>query len=188
MSRDAIQEILRESAETTLAAAGLTDEIAQFAEWMQQTYRQGGKVILFGNGGSACDAAHVAGELVGRFLRERRSLPAIALLEPAVVTAIGNDYGFEAVFSRQVEGWTAPNDLAVGFTTSGKSPNVLAGLSAAKRKGARTVALTGAAGTDRGDVADRVLAVPSRVTARVQECHMTIAHIVCELVERALEE
>jgi D-sedoheptulose 7-phosphate isomerase len=171
-----------------LAVVGLSDKIATFAEWMRETYRRGGKVILFGNGGSACDAAHVAGELVGRFQRERRSLPAIALTDPAILSAIGNDYGFEAVFARQVEAWAAPGDLAVGISTSGKSPNVLAGLAAAKRKGARTVALAGAAGVQRSDIADLVLAVPSRVTPRVQECHMTIAHIVCELVERDLEE
>ena len=186
---DAIRQMLQESAETKLAAKGLADKIAVFAEWMKETYLHGGKVILFGNGGSLCDAAHIAGELVGRFKLQRRGLPAIALADPAILTAVGNDYDFSAVFTRQVEAWATPGDLAVGISTSGKSPNVLAALLAARQRGARTVALTGAAGESiMAEAADLVLAAPSSNTPRIQECHITIGHIVCELVEQHLEK
>ncbi len=188
ITSDAIRQMLQESAETKLAAKGLADKIAAFAEWMRETYLHGGKVILFGNGGSLCDAAHIAGELVGRFKLQRRGLPAIALADPAILTAVGNDYDFSAVFARQVEAWATPGDLVVGISTSGKSPNVLAALLAARQRGARTVALTGTDGeSTMAEAADLVLAAPSSNTSRIQECHITIGHIVCEIVEQSLE-
>jgi D-sedoheptulose 7-phosphate isomerase len=184
---DQIREMLDESAQTKLAAKALADDIATLAEWMSETYRRDGKVILFGNGGSLCDAAHIAGELVGRYKRERRSLPAIALAEPAILTALGNDYDYSIVFARQVEAWAKAGDLAIGISTSGKSPNVLAALRVARDRGARTVLLTGANGGNMKDAADLVLAAPSTNTPRIQECHITIGHIVCELVEQRME-
>ena len=185
---DTVSQMLQESAEVKLAVKTvLADRIATFAEWMTDTYQHDGKVILFGNGGSMCDAAHIAGELVGRYKKERRALPAIALSEPAILTAIGNDYEYNYVFARQVEAWAMPGDLAVGISTSGKSPNVLAALRVARERGARTVAMTGATGEGMAEIADLVLAVPSSNTPRIQECHITIGHIVCELVEQSLK-
>ncbi|HLA84546.1 MAG TPA: SIS domain-containing protein [Thermoguttaceae bacterium] len=188
ITTDVIRHMLRESAETKLAAQALADDIATFAQWMSETYDHDGKVILFGNGGSLCDAAHIAAELVGRYKRERRGLPAIALVEPALLTALGNDYDYSTVFTRQVQAWTKPGDLVVGISTSGKSVNVLAALRVARRQGAKTVALTGANGESMREVANLVLAVPSTNTPRIQECHIAIGHIVCELVEQCLEE
>ena len=188
ITTDAINRILRESAETKLAAQSLADGIATFARWMSETYRNDQKVILFGNGGSLCDAAHIAGELVGRFKRERRGLPAIALTDPTIMTALGNDYDYSTVFARQVNAFCRDGDLAVGISTSGRSANVLAALRVAREQGAKTVALTGANGECMSEVADLVLAVPSSDTPRIQECHITIGHIICELVEQDLEQ
>ncbi|HEY3266494.1 MAG TPA: SIS domain-containing protein [Armatimonadota bacterium] len=185
--KNVIQEMLRESAGVKTALAdSLAGEIATFARWMTETYRHGGKVILFGNGGSLCDCLHIAEELVGRYKEERKALPAIALAEPTLLTAIGNDFGFEAVFTRQIEAWVKPGDLVVGLTTSGNSPNVRAGLQLARDMGARAVALTGVAGAHMSEVADLVLCVPSTNTPRIQECHITIGHIVCEIAEKEL--
>ncbi|MDC4225142.1 MAG: SIS domain-containing protein [Candidatus Manganitrophus sp.] len=122
-------------------------EIAQAAAWIVESYRNGGKLVLFGNGGSAGDAQHIAAELVGRFERERRALPAIALTtNTSTLTAIGNDYGYNKIFSRQVEAWVQPADVVIGISTSGNSPNVLEGIAAAKTKGAKTIGLTGEKG------------------------------------------
>jgi D-sedoheptulose 7-phosphate isomerase len=179
----AVQAMLRESAEVKRAAAdSLAGGVATFARWVREAVDNGGKVLLFGNGGSMCDAMHIAEELVGRYRKERRALPAMALGETSLVTCIANDYGYEAVFSRQVEAWARPGDIVVGLSTSGRSPNVLAALRLARERGARTIALTGEAGLAE-PLADLVLAVPSANTARIQECHITIGHIVCELVE-----
>lgn len=182
-----VKEMLRESAAVkTALAETLAPQIAHFAEWMTDTYRKGGKVVLFGNGGSMCDANHIAEELVGRYKMERRALPAMALSETSVITALGNDYGFDTIFRRQVEAWVTDKDLVIGLTTSGRSLNVREGLRLAREKGARTVALTGAGGESIADVADLVLAVPTRNVPRIQECHITIGHIACEIAERAL--
>jgi D-sedoheptulose 7-phosphate isomerase len=182
-----VKEMLRESAAVkTALAETLAPGIARLAEWMTETYRKGGKVVLFGNGGSMCDANHIAEELVGRYKMERRALPAMAFSETSVLTAVGNDYGFDTIFRRQVEAWVTDKDLAIGLTTSGKSLNVREGLRLARELGARTVALTGAGGESISDVADLVLAVPTRNVPRIQECHITIGHIVCEITERAL--
>jgi D-sedoheptulose 7-phosphate isomerase len=162
----------------------LAGEIATFAAWMSETYRNGNKVILFGNGGSMCDANHIAEELVGRYKRDRRPLPAMALSECSFLTAVGNDFGFDTIFVRGVDAWVLPGDLVIGLSTSGKSPNVIAGLKAAKARGARTVGLTGAGGDAyMAPACDLVIAVPSANVPRIQECHITIGHIVCELAE-----
>ncbi len=147
-------------------------------------YREGGRLFTFGNGGSAADAQHLAAELVGRYQRDRRPLPALALtVDPSVVTCIGNDYGYEEVFARQVQAFAAPGDMVIGFTTSGRSPNVIAGLAAARKAGAMTVLFTGGDVGPAADHADHVLAVPSPTTARIQEMHLLLLHLLSEQVD-----
>lgn len=146
--------------------------------------RAGGKVLVFGNGGSAADAQHFAGELVGRYLRDRPGLPALALTTDAsVVTAVANDIGYEAVFRRQVEAHGRRGDVAVGISTSGNSPNVVEALRAAREAGLVTVALTGEGGGRMAALADQLIAVPSRDTPRIQEVHTMVVHILCAIVE-----
>ncbi len=146
-----------------------------------------GKVLLFGNGGSAADSQHIAAELMGRFARERRALPAIALtVNTSNLTAISNDYSYEEVFARQIEALGRPGDVAVGISTSGNSPNVVKALERAKAAGLVTQALTGQRGGKCAEVADLALRAPSNDTPRIQELHITVGHIVCDLVEEAL--
>ena len=148
--------------------------------------RSGGKLLVFGNGGSAADAQHVAAELVGRFQREREGLAAVALTtDTSLLTSVGNDYGFERLFARQVEALGRRGDVALGITTSGASPNVMAGLEAARARGVITVALTGRDGGAIGRAAEIHVNVPSESTPRVQEVHRTLLHVLCDLVERA---
>jgi D-sedoheptulose 7-phosphate isomerase len=162
-------------------------ELTRAAEVIRAALAAGGTVLSFGNGGSATDAQHLAGELVGRFLKERRALPAVALTtDAAILTALGNDYGFEAVFVRQVEALGRPGDVAIGITTSGASPNVTRALVAARDRGMTTIALTGRDGGETGRVVDVHLNVPSASTPRVQEVHRTILHVLCELIEKDL--
>ena len=147
------------------------------------TALQGGhQVLAFGNGGSASQASHLAGELIGRYSRTRRPYPAIALVaDPGVVTCIANDFGYAALFARQVEALARPGDIVIGFSTSGRSENVLEGLRAARALGVTTIALTGAAGI--GCEVDHVLAVPSATTACIQEVHLMVLHLWCELLD-----
>jgi len=178
-----------DDAARTIQATGqaLAGEIARAAELIVESYRSGGGVLLFGNGGSAADAQHVAGELVGRFLRERPGLRAIALTaDAAVMTSLANDYGFEAVFARQIEAHGRPGDVAIGISTSGNSPNVVAGLREARRLGLATIALTGAGGGACAEQADILLAVPDKHTPRIQQAQQVVYHVLCELVERAV--
>ena len=147
----------------------------------------GGKLLLFGNGGSAADAQHVAAELVGRFTRERVALAALALTtDTSVLTSVGNDYAFERVFARQVEALGRPGDVALGISTSGASPNVVAGLEAAQALRMSTIALTGGDGGAVGRAATIHVNVASDDTARVQEVHRTLLHVMCEIVERSV--
>ncbi|MBI4466563.1 MAG: SIS domain-containing protein [Acidobacteria bacterium] len=165
----------------------LLGRLAEFARLTLEALARGRRVYLFGNGGSAADAQHIAAELQGRLRRVRPALPALALTtNTSVLTAIGNDTRFADVFARQVEGLAGRGDIVVGLTTSGASANVLAGLRAARRCGARTVALTGARTEKIKRLADVLLAVPSRDTQRIQEAHITLGHIYCELIERHL--
>jgi D-sedoheptulose 7-phosphate isomerase len=146
----------------------------------------GGRVLAFGNGGSAADAQHFAGELVGRFRRERPGLSAIALTtDPSVVTAVGNDMGFGAVFRRQVEAHGRPGDIALGISTSGRSPNVVEGLRAARQRGLVTVGLTGNGGGEVAGLVDHLIDVAHRDTQRIQEVHAMVLHLLCEVVEEA---
>jgi D-sedoheptulose 7-phosphate isomerase len=168
---------------TDLALPALQEPIRLTAGVIIDALQKGHKVLVFGNGGSASQASHLAGELIGRYSRTRQPYPAIALVgDPGVLTCIANDFGYEALFERQVEGLARDGDVAIGFSTSGKSPNVLRGLAAARRLGAITIALTGAAGLASGE-ADHVLAVPSRITAHIQEVHLMILHLWCELLD-----
>jgi D-sedoheptulose 7-phosphate isomerase len=161
--------------------------IVAAAELVTASLRAGGKLLLFGNGGSAADAQHIAAELLGRYLLERSALPAVALSDnTSTVTAIGNDYGFENVFARQVAGLGAPGDVALAISTSGASANVLAGVAAARERGMRTIGLTGADGAALAAAVDLCIAVPADETPRIQEAHTVVAHLMCELVERDL--
>lgn len=165
----------------------LTSRIAEMVELMVDTFQRGGKVLVMGNGGSAADAQHFVAEIVGRFKMERRGLPALALsTDTSILTAIGNDYGFDRVFSRQVEALAATGDLVIGISTSGNSPNVLLALQLARETGCRTVGLLGKDGGSIKDVCDLALIVPTNDTPRVQEAHITIIHIVCDLLEKTL--
>jgi D-sedoheptulose 7-phosphate isomerase len=163
----------------------LRPQILLTAELMIRGLEAGRKVIAFGNGGSATQASHLAGELVGRFGKTRRPLPAIALgADAGVVTCIGNDFGYESLFERQMEALAQPGDIAVGFTTSGKSRNVRRGLTEAAKQNAVSIALTGAAGLEGGD-AQHILQVPSSATACVQEVHLMILHMWCYCIDGA---
>ncbi len=161
--------------------------ILQACALMTEALVNGGKVLLFGNGGSAADAQHVAAELVGRFQRERAAWAAIALsADTSVLTSIGNDYSYDREFARQIEALGRQGDVAVGISTSGLSPNVALALDVAKERGLRTIALTGRDGGHAGRIAEVHVNVPVESTARAQEAHRTILHIICDLVERAL--
>lgn len=157
------------------------------ARLIARSLSSGGKLLLFGNGGSASDASHAAAEFVGRFIGERRALPAVSLTsDHCAVTAIANDYGFDRVFARQLEALGAPGDVALAISTSGRSPNVLAGARAAATMGLGTIGLTGAGGGDLAEIVDICLTVPAQLTPRVQEAHILILHVLCELVEHEL--
>ncbi len=164
-----------------------SEVISLIVSMITKSLRKGGKVILFGNGGSAADSQHIAGELIGRFKKERASLPAIALTtDTSIMTSIANDYGYENIFARQVEGLGRKGDVAIGLSTSGNAPNVIAGLKQAKKMGIRTVAFTGGDGGKISKLADISFIVPSCNTPRIQESHITCGHILCELVEEEL--
>ena len=165
-------------------ARGHADRIVQVATLIADAFRNGNKVLLFGNGGSSTDAAHIAAEFVGRYKRERVPLPAIALAtDIAAITCIANDYGYEELFARQVRAHGRKGDIAVGISTSGNSPNVLKGIEAARDCGMATIAWTGANGGKLAGLVDYPFVVPSTVTSRIQESHITLGHVLCELVE-----
>jgi D-sedoheptulose 7-phosphate isomerase len=182
----AVAHMLREAARLhEQAARESAGSILAAADVLQEAVDRGAKVLIFGNGGSAADAQHLACELVGRFLRDRRAVPAIALTtDGTTMTAIANDFGFERVFARQIEALGCPGDVAVAISTSGRSPNVLAGLQSARMRGLKTVAFTGGDGGSIGAAADVHVNVPHEVTPRVQEVHRTLIHAVCDLVEQ----
>ena len=160
------------------------DKIVQVAQLIGQAFRAGHKVLLFGNGGSATDAAHIAAEFVGRYKRERTPFPAIALAtDIAAITCIANDYGFDELFARQVRAHGQAGDVAIAISTSGNSPNVLRGVEAAKAMGLTTVAWTGGSGGKLASLVEYAFVVPSTVTARIQESHITLGHVLCELIE-----
>jgi D-sedoheptulose 7-phosphate isomerase len=162
-------------------------QIAALATLLVETFTRGGKLLVMGNGGSAADAQHFVAEIVGRFKMERRALPAVALsTDTSILTAIGNDYGFDMVFRRQVEALAAAGDLVVGISTSGNSPNVQQALELARDMGCRTVGLLGKDGGSIKQCCDLALVMPTNDTPRIQEGHITIIHIVCDLLEKTM--
>jgi D-sedoheptulose 7-phosphate isomerase len=184
---EAIRRMVEESLElkkSFFAAAG--PSIEDLARMLCRAFASGNKLLIFGNGGSAADAQHIAAELVGRFRRERDPLPAVALTtDSSVLTCVANDYGYDQVFARQVRALGRPGDIAIGISTSGNSPSVLHAMSAAHEMGLTTVAFTGGDGGKLGSLAKIHLNVPHRLTDRVQEVHIMIGHILCQLVEDA---
>jgi D-sedoheptulose 7-phosphate isomerase len=185
--KERIRNLIEDSIRVKERLIANATDIVALVECVIAVLRKGGVVYVFGNGGSAADAQHIAAELSGRFLLDRRSLPAIALTtNTSTLTAVANDYGFEEVFSRQLEGLITKKDIAIGITTSGKSRNVIKALKLAREKGSTTAALVGEYAKEVINYCDVVVSVPSNNTARVQECHILIGHIVCELVEKEL--
>ncbi len=183
------EEIRRQLAESARVKQSISDElverISQLAEKSAAALRAGEKIVFFGNGGSAADALHLAAELVVRLRAERKGLAALALTtNPSVLTAAGNDYGFERIFSRQIESLVAANDILVALSTSGDSPNILRGVEAGRARGAYLVAFTGETGGALAGKVDLLLNVPSRDPQRIQEAHISIGHIVCSLIEQ----
>jgi D-sedoheptulose 7-phosphate isomerase len=185
---------VRDSIEASIAAkkrlledAELIDVVDRATSILIDAFKRGNKVLLFGNGGSAADAQHIAAEFVGRFSFNRPALPALALsVNSSCVTAIGNDYGFDLVFSRQIEALARAGDVAIGITTSGNSPNVLRGMETAKKMGLHTIGMTGSKGQKLLQAVDYCVCVPSADTPRIQECHILVGHVISELVERAI--
>jgi D-sedoheptulose 7-phosphate isomerase len=183
-----IRALLEESAQVKRRAADvLTDAIAEAATWVASAYRAGGKTLLMGNGGSAADAQHIAAEWTGKLGPDRPALPSIALsANSSDLTAIGNDYGFDRVFARLIEAHGREGDVVLAISTSGNSPNVLVAVEEARRRGLRTIGLLGKGGGKLKDAVDLALVVPSDDTQRVQECHITVAHAIAEVVDRLL--
>jgi D-sedoheptulose 7-phosphate isomerase len=187
-----IKEILRENIERSIDVHGrligeCLDAIAAGADALIAAYRAGQKALFFGNGGSAADAQHLAAEFVGRYLRQRDPMPALALnANSSAVTAIGNDYGYDQVFARQVQAFAVKGDVAVALSTSGNSPSVIEAVRCARRMGLITLGLTGGSGGQLRGLVDVLIAVPSEETPRIQECHILIGHALCDVVERAV--
>jgi len=164
-----------------------TTQIAETAARMASALREGRKVLLFGNGGSAADAQHIAAEFVGRFIPDRMPLPALSLsTDTSALTALGNDYGYNAVFARQLQALGNAGDVAIGISTSGNSPNVLEAIDIARTKGLLTIGFTGQDGGKMNGRTDVLFRVPSRMTPRIQETHITLGHVLCELIDREL--
>jgi D-sedoheptulose 7-phosphate isomerase len=183
------EEIRRQLEESARVKQSFSEEligrISQFAEKSASALRSGGKIVFFGNGGSAADALHLAAELVVRLRTERQGLAALALTtNPSVLTAAGNDYGFEQIYSRQIESMVAPQDVLVALSTSGNSPNMIRGVETGRAKGAYLVALTGETGGALAHKVDLLLNVPSTDPQRIQESHITIGHIACSIIEQ----
>ena len=189
MKADAAMAAFEDAARSlqSICSTSYPAEISRAVDLLVDRLSKGNKLLVCGNGGSAADAMHICAELVGRFLKDRRALPAIALnTDPAFLTAWSNDFSYESVFARQVEALAKPGDVVWGISTSGNSKNVLAALKTAREVGAFTMALTGQGGGALAEYADVLLAVPLSVTARIQEVHTVTYHIICEAVEAAL--
>ncbi|MEO5657044.1 MAG: D-sedoheptulose 7-phosphate isomerase [Nitrospiria bacterium] len=183
-----IQRLFRDSVSVKEAfVSQYRDEIADVAKRLISAFKKGRKVILFGNGGSATDASHIAGEFVNRFQRDREGLPALSLsADQSVITSIANDYDFQEIFSRQIRALGNKGDVAIAISTSGNSPNVLRAVEAAKPLGIMTIGFTGKDGGKLASLVDHAFIVPSDSTPRIQETHITLGHVLCELVEDAL--
>lgn len=186
MSLDKVRTGIEEHLAAVRALGELAGPIAEAGGLLIEVLQTGGKVLLCGNGGSAADAQHIAAELAGRYQRERRALPALALTtDTSAMTAIGNDYGFARIFARQVEALGRAGDVLVAISTSGESDNILAAADTARRTGLQTLGLAGGTGGRLAGACDRCIIVPERSTARIQECHILIGHIWCSLIDEA---
>lgn len=181
-----IEEALLDSARVKEALQEQAPAILSTAERVAQTFQRGGRLFACGNGGSACDAMHLVEELVARYKRDRPGLPAHHLLDAPTLTCWSNDYDYVSAFQRQVETFMRPGDVLVAISTSGNSANVVRAAEAAHARGGWTIGLTGASGGQLGKICTRLLAVPSNATERIQEAHITIIHLLCELVEEML--
>lgn len=182
-----INDMFDNSAKTITESKILSDKILDIVNTITKCLKSGNKVILFGNGGSAADAQHMAAEFIGRYLLERKSFPAIALTtDSSILTAIGNDYGFDKVFARQCEALAEKGDVIVAISTSGNSTNVIKGIESAKMKGGVIISLTGKSGGKLAKISDFLLNIPSEETPRIQEGQRVVIHIICELVEKNL--
>lgn len=188
MSKQRVESVVAESLEAKRRFfAERAGDLVALADAIAERVRAGGKVLVFGNGGSAADAQHFAGELVGRFTKEGPPIPALALTtDSSIMTAVGNDYGYEHIFKRQVEAHARPADIAVGISTSGNSKNVIAAMEVAKSRGLLTVGMTGEGGGQLAALVDHLFAAPTRATPRIQEVHHLMNHILCELLEERL--
>ena len=186
--KDAIIKAFEDSAQIKIKfVRENADKIIEVVQLIAQAFREGKKVILFGNGGSAMDASHIAAEFVNRFLMERPPLPAIALnTDAAVITSISNDYDFSQVYSKQLSALGHEGDIVIGISTSGNSPNVLKAIETAKKNGMKTVILTGGNGGKMAGLADYAFIVPTKVTPRIQETHITLGHTICQMVDEEL--
>jgi D-sedoheptulose 7-phosphate isomerase len=186
--QDKIKAELKESIEVkNQVIKKLAPQIEQAAKWMIEALKAGNKILLFGNGGSAADAQHIAAELIGRYQKDRKSLAAIALTtDTSIITSLSNDYGFENIFAKQIEGLAISGDIAFGISTSGNSKNVLEGIEKAKELGCKTIGLLGCDGGEIADAADLSIIVPCKSTPRIQESHITIGHILCGLIEQEI--
>lgn len=186
--RDRIKEILMESIQVKEEVLhSRIGKIVEICQVIIENLKKNGKVILFGNGGSASDSQHIAAEFVGRFKKDRTPLAAIALTtNTSVLTSLANDYGYEIIFARQIEGLAQKNDTVIGISTSGKAKSVILGIKQAKKMGLKTIVFTGGDGGELAKIADISLVIPSPVTARIQEAHITVGHIICEIVEQTL--
>lgn len=189
-SNNLIQDRIQSSIsvkQALLADASLIDRISSFSKLLEETYRSGGKVLFCGNGGSAGDAQHLAAELSGRFYLNRAPLYAEALhVNSSYVTAVANDFGYEEVYARMVEACGRPGDVLVAISTSGNSPNIIRAIDRAKQLGMVVVGMTGATGGKMADLCDLLVNIPSEDTPRIQESHILVGHIICELVEKSL--
>ncbi|CEZ19927.1 Phosphoheptose isomerase [Candidatus Methylopumilus planktonicus] len=179
-----IESIFNEHQKTIQKLTLLIPQISEIAGLIKKTLHSGGKVLIFGNGGSASDSQHIAAEIVGRFVKERKGLPAIALTtDTSIITAVANDYGYEHIFSRQIEALCLKHDVVIGISTSGNSKNVIKGLEKANTLGAMTIGLTGGDGGLIKKIATHAIVVDSNETARIQEAHILIGHTICELID-----
>lgn len=179
-----IQSAIAEHQSAITQLAPLVPLIAQIGEALRTCLQNGGKMLLMGNGGSAADSQHIAAEIVGRYKKERRGMPAIALTtDTSILTSVGNDYGYNHIFSRQVEALCGPNDVVIGISTSGNSANVVAGIEAAHAVGATTIGMTGSRGGKLAELCDLTFCAPSTDTPRIQETHILVGHIWCDIIE-----
>jgi len=185
--KDTIEQEINAHINVAEQMHSLTDDIANISSFCIDSIRSGGKILIFGNGGSAADAQHIAAELVGRYKSERKGLPAVSLTtDTSALTSIGNDFGFDQIFQRQVEALAKPEDVVIGISTSGNSLNVVSALRLSKKMGCKTIGLSGNDGGDMNTICDVNIVVPASDTPRIQEMHILIGHTLCQLIEKSL--